>query len=166
MSTKDQPTLIADDVIVSLDYTLTVNDKVVDTSEGDEPIEFLQGHGNIIPGLEQALYGMAAGEKKDIVISAADGYGEIDPDAFAEVPRKEFPPQIPMEVGIELQLKDESGDSMDARIDAVNEGTVRLDFNHPLAGKQLNFSVQVVALRSPSPEELEHGHVHVPGHAH
>jgi FKBP-type peptidyl-prolyl cis-trans isomerase SlyD len=166
MSPNDKPTLIADDVVVSLDYTLTVNDEVFDTSEGTEPIEFLQGHGNIIPGLEQALYGMAASEKKDIVISAADGYGEIDPDAFAEVSRKEFPHRIPMEVGIELQLKDESGDSMDARIDAVNEDTVRLDFNHPLAGKQLNFSVQVVALRQASAEELEHGHVHISGHAH
>jgi FKBP-type peptidyl-prolyl cis-trans isomerase SlyD len=166
LSTKEQPTLIADDVVVSLDYTLTVDNEVVDTSEGTEPIEFLQGQGNIIPGLEQALYDMAAGEKKDIVISAADGYGEIDPDAFAEVPRKEFPPQIPMKVGIELQLKDESGDIMDARIDTVNENTVRLDFNHPLAGKQLNFSVQVVSLRQASAEELEHGHVHISGHAH
>ena len=71
-----------------------------------------------------------------------------------------------MEVGIELQIKDHSGDIMDARIDAVNDETVRLDFNHPLAGKQLNFSVQVVSLRQPNEEELEHGHVHMPGHAH
>lgn len=166
MSTNNQPTLIADDVVVSLDYTLTVDNKVVDTSQGNEPLQFLQGHDNIIPGLEQALYGMAVGEEKDVTVSAEEGYGEIDPEAFAEVPRDEFPPKIPLEVGIELQLKDQSGDIMDARIDAVNKSTVRLDFNHPLAGKQLNFSVQVVALRSPSPEELEHGHVHMPGHAH
>jgi len=161
-----QPEQIADDVVVSLDYTLTVDNEVIDTSEGTEPIQFLQGHGNIIPGLEQALYGMKTGEKKDIVVAAADGYGELDPEAYSDVARNEFPPKIPMEVGIELEIKDQSGDILDARIDAVNEDTVRLDFNHPLAGKQLNFSVQVVALRQPSAEELEHGHVHMPGHAH
>ena len=166
MNTTNTPTLIEDDVVVSLDYALTVDDQVIDTSEGSEPIQFLQGHGNIIPGLERELYGLAAGDSKDVVVSAADGYGELDPEAYAEVSRHEFPPQIPMEVGIELQLKDKSGDILDARIDAVNAETVRLDFNHPLAGKQLNFSVKVVALRRPSPEELEHGHVHVDGHTH
>ena len=166
MKENNQPELIADDVVVSLDYTLTVDSEVIDTSEGSEPIQFLQGHGNIIPGLEQALYGMKTGEKKEVIVTAADGYGELDPEAYSEVARKEFPPQIPMEVGIELEIKDQSGDILDARIDAVNEDTVRLDFNHPLAGKQLNFSVQVVALRQPSAEELEHGHVHMPGHAH
>lgn len=166
MNTSNTPAHIEDDVVVSMDYTLTVDNEVIDTSEGNEPIQFLQGHGNIIPGLERALYGMAAGDQKEVVIEAADGYGELDPEAFADVNRDEFPPQIPMEVGIELQIKDQSGDIMDARIDAVNEETVRLDFNHPLAGKQLNFSVQVVSLRQPSEEELEHGHVHMPGHAH
>mgnify|MGYP001134402118 FL=1 len=166
MNTPASPEQIADDVVVSLDYTLTVDNEVVDTSEDSEPIVFLQGHGNIIPGLEQALYGLAAGEQKEVVVQPADGYGELDPEAFADVPRKEFPPQIPMEVGIELQMRDKSGDILDARIDAVDEDTVRLDFNHPLAGKQLNFSVKVVSLRSASPEELEHGHVHIPGHAH
>jgi FKBP-type peptidyl-prolyl cis-trans isomerase SlyD len=160
------PTSIADDIVVSLDYTLSVDNEVIDTSDGAEPIQFLQGHGNIIPGLEQALYGLAKGDRKEVVVSAADGYGELDPEAYADVPREEFPPQIPMEVGIELQLKDKSGEILDARIDAVNEETVRLDFNHPLAGKQLNFSVQVVDLRHPSKVELEHGHVHMPGHTH
>ena len=166
MNTPASPEQIADDVVVSLDYTLTVDNEVVDTSEDSEPIVFLQGHGNIIPGLEQALYGLAVGDQKEVVVQPADGYGELDPEAFADVPRKEFPPQIPMEVGIELQMRDKSGDILDARIDAVDEDTVRLDFNHPLAGKQLNFSVTVVSLRSASPEELEHGHVHIPGHAH
>ena len=166
MNTPASPEQIADDVVVSLEYTLTVDNEVVDTSEDSEPIVFLQGHGNIIPGLEQALYGLVVGDQKEVVVQPADGYGELDPEAFADVPRKEFPPQIPMEVGIELQMRDKSGDILDARIDAVDEDTVRLDFNHPLAGKQLNFSVKVVSLRNPSPEELEHGHVHIPGHSH
>ena len=166
MNTQDNPTQIADDVVVSLDYTLTVENEVIDTSQGSEPIQFLQGYGNIIPGLERELYGMATGERKEVVVGAADGYGELDPDAYTDVPRSEFPPEIPMQVGIELQIKDKSGDILDARIDAVTADTVRLDFNHPLAGKQLIFAVQVVALRKPTAEELEHGHVHMPGHAH
>lgn len=166
MNGQDNPTRIADDVVVSLDYTLTVENEVIDTSQGSEPIQFLQGYGNIIPGLERELYGMETGESKEVIVAAADGYGEIDPDAYSDIPRNEFPSQIPMQVGIELQIKDQSGDILDARIDAVTTDTVRLDFNHPLAGKQLVFAVQVVALRKPTTEELEHGHVHMPGHAH
>ena len=93
LNTSNTPAHIEDDVVVSMDYTLTVDNEVIDTSEGNEPIQFLQGHGNIIPGLERALYGMAAGDRKEVVIEAADGYGELDPEAFAEVSRTEFPPQ-------------------------------------------------------------------------
>jgi FKBP-type peptidyl-prolyl cis-trans isomerase SlyD len=149
-----------------MEYTLTVDDEVIDTSEGSEPIEFLQGHGNIIPGLERALYGMSLGESKTVVVEATDGYGEADPEDYADLPRKDFPPQIPLEIGTELQLRDRSGKVLEARIAAVSEETVRLDFNHPLAGKQLHFEVKVVGLRAASDEELEHGHVHGKGHAH
>jgi FKBP-type peptidyl-prolyl cis-trans isomerase SlyD len=160
MNDINQPILIADDIVVSLDYQLTVDDEVIDTSEGTDPIQFLQGHGSIIPGLERELYGLAIGDSKEIIVEPADGYGELDADAYADVPRNEFPSQIPMEVGIELEMLDKSGDIMDARIEAVNADTVRLDFNHPLAGKQLHFSVKVVELRLPTAEELDHEHVH------
>ena len=157
---------VQDGLVVAMEYTLTVDGEVVDTSQGQEPLAFLCGAGNIIPGLEQAMQGMAVGESKDVVVAPADGYGELDDQAFSDVPRSEFPDDIPLEVGIELQLRDPSGASLYARIDDVKEDTVRLDFNHPLAGQTLHFNVKVVEVRQPTDEEREHGHVHDGGHQH
>jgi FKBP-type peptidyl-prolyl cis-trans isomerase SlyD len=156
---------IQDDVVVTMEYTLTVNGEVVDSSEDNEPIQFIQGKGQIIPGLERELYGMTVGESKRVTVAPREGYGEEDPDAFATLPRSQFPPQIPIEPGIELQLRDEDGQVLDARIESVQGDTVELNFNHPLAGKELNFAVTVVELRQATMEELEHGHVHG-GHDH
>lgn len=160
MNTHEQPETVTDNVIVALDYTLTVEGSVVDTSEGDEPIRFIQGQGQIIPGLEQALYGMELGESKNVVVPPKDGYGEEDPSAYTDIPRGEFPSEIPLEPGVELELKDKSGDILEASIDSISEDNVRLNFNHPLAGKILNFSVKVVELRYATQDELDHGHVH------
>jgi FKBP-type peptidyl-prolyl cis-trans isomerase SlyD len=157
---------VQDGQVVSMDYTLKVDDEVVDTSEGHEPIEFIQGTGNIIPGLERELYGMAIGEDKDVVVAASDGYGDMDSEAFMDVPRSQFPDTIPMEIGTVLELHDQSGRPMHARIDQVGDETVRLDFNHPLAGKELHFSIKIAKLRAATDEELEHGHVHMIGHTH
>jgi FKBP-type peptidyl-prolyl cis-trans isomerase SlyD len=151
---------VEDDKIVTLDYTLTVDGEVIDSSEGSEPIQFIQGRGQIIPGLERELYGMEIGDSKNVSVTAQEGYGEEDPEAFADVPRQQFPPQIPLEPGVEIQLRDEEGQVLDARIHSVREESIRLNFNHPLAGKELNFDVTVVDLRHATPEELEHGHVH------
>jgi len=156
----DSRLTVKDDMVVSLDYVLKVDGGVVDKSEENDPIQFLQGHGQIIPGLERQLYGMSIGESRTVVVSPADGYGEADNDAYAEVPRSEFPPQIPLETGIALQLRDETGGVMDAYIVEVRDDVVVLNFNHPLAGKELHFSVTVVDLRDATEEELEHGHVH------
>jgi FKBP-type peptidyl-prolyl cis-trans isomerase SlyD len=157
---------IADDQVVSMEYSLTVDGLVVDTSENHEPIEFIQGHGNIIPGLERELYGMTVGESKEVTISPADGYGEVDEEAYVEVPRAQFPADIPLEPGVTLNVEDQSGQPMLARIDKVSEETIRLDFNHPLAGKYLFFKVKIAGLRSATAEELDHGHVHGEGHEH
>ena len=108
----------------------------------------------------------AVGESKDVVVAATDGYGEEDEKAFMDVPREQFPKEIPMKVGTELQVQNQAGQPMYARIDTVGDKSVRLDFNHPLAGKELHFSVKVVGLRDATPEEKEHGHVHGPGHQH
>ncbi|UCH60055.1 MAG: peptidylprolyl isomerase [Anaerolineales bacterium] len=166
MSETGQPTSVEDDVVVTLDYTLTVDGEIIDTSEEDGPIQFIQGSGHIVAGLERAIYGMQMGESKEFTISAADGYGEEDPEAIADIPRSEFPPEIPLEPGVELQLTDKEGDELEAYIVSVDKGVVRLNFNHPLAGKELHFSVEVTDLRSATPEELDHGHVHEAGHEH
>ncbi len=157
---------VQDGQVVSMEYSLHVDGELIDTSAGREPLEFLQGAGNIIPGLEDELYGMEIGEAKNVIVAAEDGYGELDPDAFIDVPREQFPAEIPLEVGVELQLQDESGHPMMARIESVDDDNVRLDFNHPLAGKELVFDVKIVGLREATDEEMEHGHAHGSGHHH
>lgn len=160
MDTQNKPKDVADDVVVSIDYTLTVEGEVVDSTEGDEPLAFLQGHQNIIPGLESELSGMKIGESKTVVVPPSQAYGEIDPENIIDVPRSEFPTEIPLEPGVELEVKNADGEVLSATIASVNEDTVKLDFNHPLAGKELTFEVTVVDLRAPTEEELAHGHVH------
>ena len=156
---------VQDGQVVSMDYTLRVDDEVIDSSEGMDPLQFIQGAGNIIPGLEQELYGMVVGESKNVIVQPEDGYGTLDQDAFVNVPRDEFPENIPMEIGVEIQVTDEDGNPMNARIDSVNDDNVVLDFNHPLAGKELHFDMKIVGLRDATEEENDHGHVH-DGHSH
>lgn len=160
MENQNNPREVADDVVVSIDYTLTVDGEVVDSTEGDEPLQFLQGHQNIIPGLERELAGMKVGDAKQVVVSAGEAYGEVDPDNVVDVPRTEFPAEIPLEPGTELEVKNADGEVLSATIAEVNGDSVKLDFNHPLAGKQLTFDVSVVELRLATEEELAHGHVH------
>jgi len=157
---------VEDGQVVSMNYTLRVDGEIVDSSEGQEPLEFLQGVGNIISGLESELYGMAIGESKKVIVSAANGYGEFDQEALVEVPKAEFPPQIPLELGIELQVRGQDGETMHGHISNIGEKTVELDFNHPLAGKELHFDVTIAGLREASDEELLHGHVHQDDHDH
>jgi FKBP-type peptidyl-prolyl cis-trans isomerase SlyD len=154
------------DVVVSVEYTLHVENEEIDSSKGQDPLQFLVGHGNIITGLEREMIGMKVGESKDVVIAPADGYGEFNEEAFLDVQRKDFPNDIPVEEGMELTVKDDAGQSRYARIDTIEGDTVTLNFNHPLAGDELHFNVKVIDLREPTAEELEHGHVHQNGHHH
>jgi FKBP-type peptidyl-prolyl cis-trans isomerase SlyD len=151
---------VGDNMVVSLDYILTVDGEVIDASEKDQPIKFIQGQGQIITGLERELYGMEVGESKDVQVMAAEGYGEEDPQAYSDVPRGDFPDHIPLEPGVRLQLKDQDGETRQAHIVSVNDEDVRLSFNHPLAGKDLAFEVKVVNLRPATQEEIDHGHIH------
>jgi FKBP-type peptidyl-prolyl cis-trans isomerase SlyD len=146
-------------------YTLQVDGRVVDSSEGGEPLQFIQGMGHIIPGLEHELYEMRVGDKKEVVVAARDGYGELKEDSYMDVPRDSFPPDVPLKEGIEMELRDQNDHPMYARIDQIAADHVRLNMNHPLAGKELHFSVQIAELRPATGEEVAHGHVHT-GHAH
>ena len=112
------------------------------------------------------MMGMKVGDSKDVVVQPEDGYGEFDEEAFMDVPRKDFPKDMPVEVDAELTVRDNEGNARYARVESVEGETVRLDFNHPLAGAELHFNVKVVLLRDPTEEELEHGHVHEEGHHH
>jgi FKBP-type peptidyl-prolyl cis-trans isomerase SlyD len=160
-----EPLSVQDGCVVSMDYSLFVEGKMIDSSAGQEPLLFLQGSGNIIRGLEQALYGMAIGQSKQVTVPAQDAYGELDLEAFTDVPRGQFPANIPLEIGLELGVRDETGRTLAAHIAHIDAEVVRLDFNHPLAGKELHFDVTITALRLATGEELEHGHVHH-GHDH
>ncbi len=163
----DNVLTIADDLVVSLEYTLRLDDdEIVDTSIGGEPLEFVQGQGQIIPGLERALYGMGIGDEMKVAVSPEDGYGELDDEAYEEVPASAFPADMTLEPGMQLQVSDASGEVYPAYVAEIRADTVMLDFNHPLAGETLNFDVKVVGLRAATAEELEHGHVHGHGHAH
>lgn len=160
MNIREQPTTVGDNLVVTLDYTLIVDGEIIDTSKDSQPIKFIQGQGQIITGLERELYGMALGESKEVQVTAADGYGEEDPSAFTDIPRSEFPTNIPLEPGVRLQAKDQDGEAVQAYIDSISENSIRLNFNHPLAGKDLFFTVTVRGLRPITPEELDHGHIH------
>ncbi len=160
MDLNKKPSTIADDVVVSLDYTLTVDGELVDASEENEPIEFLQGYQNIVPGLEKELYGMSVGDSREVVVAPKDGYGEVDPQAIMDIPRSQFPKEIELQTGLELALEQPDGHVLHAVVTTLDPNTVTLDFNHPLAGKELTFRVTVTDLRTASDEEKAHGHVH------
>jgi FKBP-type peptidyl-prolyl cis-trans isomerase SlyD len=158
---SDKREKVSEDMVVDLEYTLRLDDGgVVDTSEGRGPLQFLQGHGHIIPGLEKELYGMGLGEGKAIVVSPGEGYGERKPNAVHEFPKDAFPEGVEIQPGMAVQLTDQAGHPHTAFVEEIREETVLLDLNHPLAGQTLHFDVEVVALREATAEELDHGHVH------
>lgn len=151
---------VQDNYVVTLDYTLIVEDEVMESTQDGEPIEFIQGIGQIIPGLEEALYGMKVGEGKTVVIEPDDAYGDYDPDSLQVARKEEFSEEIPLDVGTFLDLMDDEDEILSAQIIEADEDTVTLDFNHPLAGKTLTFEITVSGLRPATAEELDHGHVH------
>jgi FKBP-type peptidyl-prolyl cis-trans isomerase SlyD len=109
------------------------------------------------------MEGMQVGDSKEVSVPAEQAYGDVDPGAIVEVSKTDFPPNVPIEVGTPLQVRNMDGQILDARISDVQGDKVKLDFNHPLAGKDLKFNVTVVGLRNATQEELEHGHVHGEG---
>jgi FKBP-type peptidyl-prolyl cis-trans isomerase SlyD len=151
---------VEDNLVVTLDYTLIVEEEVLETTEGGKGIEFIQGIGQIIPGLEKALYGMEIGEEKTVTIEPEDAYGIYDSASIQIAKKEEFSEEIPLDVGTFLDLEDLEGEILSAQIVAANEDTVTLDFNHPLAGQALTFKIKISDLRDATAEELEHGHVH------
>lgn len=157
---------VKDGLVVSMEYKLTADGEVLDSSDEAGPLQFLAGYGNIIPGLESEMAGMKIGESKNVTVQPADGYGEFDEEAFTDVPRSEFPADLKLEEGMELHVTDEDGNHQAAYVAEFDDQTVKLDFNHPLAGAVLEFYVKVIALREPTDDELDHGHVHEDGHRH
>lgn len=152
--------------VVSLYYRLTDEDgEQLDSSRDGEPLAYLHGYGNIIPGLESALEGQKAGFSGTVTVPPANGYGEHQPEAVLQVPRSQFPPNEDIQVGMQVHGESERGVQR-FTVAAVNEQYIVLDGNHPLAGKTLHFAVEVMAVRDATAQELAHGHVHAHGHDH
>ena len=135
---------------VQLEYTLADdNGKVLDSNKGGEPLTFTQGRQEIIPGLEQALDGMRAGEEKKVTLKPADAYGDVDPAAVTEVPKEQIPADA-LKVGTELVAQNQNGERRTVRIKEIKEDSVIIDLNHPLAGKTLVFDVKVLGVEPPA----------------
>lgn len=160
--------VIADKKVVHIDYVLkTDGGEVVDSSEGQQPLAYLHGSGQIVPGLERALTGLSAGESKDVVVEPADGYGDRDPDGVFGIPRSAFPDAAQLEVGASFVGEDDEGNSLPVRVVALEGDNVVVDANHPLAGERLHFHVDIRSIRDATAEEMEHGHPHEgDGHQH
>lgn len=149
-------------------YTLTDDaGTVIDSSANADPLVYLQGAGNIIPGLEDALLGLRAGDQRDVRVAPEDGYGLVIEELIQQVPAEMFQGVEKIEPGMTFQAQDQSGYIQRVEVKSVDDGMVTIDANHPLAGQHLNFSVTIVEVRPATEEEIDHGHVHGPhGHHH
>jgi FKBP-type peptidyl-prolyl cis-trans isomerase SlyD len=145
-------------VVVTIAYRLTSEGVEIEETDAEDPLEYLHGAGNIVPGLETALDGRKAGDKFSITLQPEDAYGEYDDEDVEIVAREDVPEGL--EVGMEVLLEDEDGELMEAYVTAINDDSVVLDFNDPLAGKVVTYEVEVLELREADEEEVAQGYPH------
>ena len=150
---ENEVKLIEKDVVVTLDYSLEVDGQQIDAG----PIQFLHGHGNIIPGLEKEMEGMTIGEEKFVFVKAEDAYGNYDPDMEITIPLSSFPEDFNIELGRPMRLQDGEGHVFTGVAMAISDETVTMNLNHPLAGKDLLFKTKVTGLRPATDLEIEQG---------
>lgn len=166
---SDTPLTITDDMVVSIEYVLRLEDGEVVERTDDEPLEFIQGIGQTFPKLEEALEGRTVGDKLEVKLEPDDAFGHFDDDDYDILPLAEFPDDVELAEGMFLELEDsETGMFVEAVIAELRDEEVVIDFNHPLAGETLHFTLEIVGVRPATAEELDHGHVHdlSNGHAH
>ena len=156
---------IKENVVALFEYTLT-DDKgeQIDASNG-EPLAYLHGHGNIIPGLESQMVGKKVGDKFQAQVAAADGYGEVQEELIQTVPSSMFQGVDSLEVGMRFEAQSEYG-THSVEITAIDGDEVTVDGNHPLAGVALTFDIEVTGIREATADEIDHGHAHGPGGHH
>ncbi len=157
--------MIKENSVVSMTYVLKDENRIILDASIGRPFVLLQGHKNIIPGLEKQLVGLKEGDKKNLVVSPDEGYGQYDPNLRMTIPRQQFGEQTP-DRGRQVQLQSPNGQPFVATIVDVKDDQVFLDANHPLAGKTLHFEVDILEIRDATEEEIAHGHPHMPGEPH
>jgi FKBP-type peptidyl-prolyl cis-trans isomerase SlyD len=158
---------IADNSVVTFHYTLK-NDHgvVIESSSGQDPLDYLHGHRNIIPGLEKELAGKSIGDKFTATIEPENAYGDYDDALLQTLSRGDFQGVDEFEIGMQFEVKDTDGGGL-VTVTKIEGDEVTVDGNHPLAGERLIFEVEVIGIRDASGEELTHGHAHHPdGHHH
>jgi len=157
---------ISDQTVVSFHFTLKDDEgEILDSSDGNDPLTYLHGSGNIIPGLEGALAGKSVGDKFKITLTPEQGYGPRDEKLLQKIPKNQFPDPERLEEGMQFQISGPQGPLVLTVLE-LTENEVVVDGNPELAGETLHFDVEVTEVRAASPEELEHGHVHGPGGHH
>ena len=154
------------DRVVRMHYTLRdERGATLESSRGSDPLSYLHGSGQIIPGLERALQGATAGTRAEITVAPCDAYGESDPSARMRVPLEDFPSGLELAPGAEIQAETPEG-PLSFLVVSVDGEAALLDANHPLAGKTLTFDVEILDVRDATADEIAHRHVHGPGGAH
>jgi FKBP-type peptidyl-prolyl cis-trans isomerase SlyD len=152
--------------IMGFHYTLKdINGQVIDSSEGAAPLLFMLGSGHIIPGLETSISAMEVGEKKNVEVKAKDAYGEVIEDLKMVVERQQFPPEADLQVGDQFRTSEDPNAPV-FTITVIEDNSIHIDGNHPLAGKDLFFDIEVTEKRDATEEEMAHGHAHGPGGHH
>jgi len=152
---------ISQNTVAAIDYTLKdATGEVLDTSEGRQPLSYLHGAGNLVPGLESALEGSTEGDSLQVTVQPDEGYGQRDENLIQAVPKEAFSGVDQVEAGMRFQATDDQGQVRLVTVTEVADEEVTVDANHPLAGQELHFDVSVVEVREASSEEIEHGHVH------
>lgn len=152
--------------VATIHYTLTDDEgTVIDKSAPETPLAYLHGAGNIIPGLENALTGKQAGDKLNVDVAPEQGYGVHHPQMVQQVPRTAFPDDVQITPGMQFEAHGEHGPVV-VMVTGIDDEHITVDGNHPLAGRNLHFAVEVAEVREPTEDERSHGHVHGPGGAH
>ena len=153
--------------VVTMNFTLKDDDgNVLDSTQGKEPFSFISGTNQILPKLEERVGEMLIGSKKDVVLVPEDGYGVYQEEAIRTIKRSEFPNDVELDKGMGFLAKSPQGKDVQFFIKEIEGENVKVDFNHPLAGKTLHFDLELLNLRDATSEELEHGHVHGAGGLH
>jgi FKBP-type peptidyl-prolyl cis-trans isomerase SlyD len=163
--------IISKDKVISLSYSLRVNDEIVDNAVAEHPLVFIFGRGQLLPLFEEKIKGLKVGDSFEFMVPCDEGYGRVNEMAVVDLPKNIFiiDGEIPadlLEIGKSLPMRDNEGNALNGLIVDIKEDTVVMDFNHPLAGQDLFFNGKIEDVRDASEEELSHGHVHSHGNEH